>query len=314
MKFKKFFSVLIAAASVSFAADWASSYQTMIAFDKTRAEGNRPGYVKPLATYFSAVQNGSWLTGVTVPKSLSFEIGLPINLAFIADREYTSANVATIFGKKEEYVYNQEIGRNVIGGNENLNGLSVFTVPALQAGIGFYHAKILLRAMWLPTISELQSYNQLGIALQYSFAQYFRKHLPPALRSLDVSLLWGYNNTDVSYTPDKFAGSLDLDFSSHHFMIAFGYSPVQLIEVMLSLGYETSNMDASGKVWQEESPSDVILPNMNIDGRSGFRLGIEIAFTLGQSFHPVVGPGIGAANTMNANLLYFKQSFGKDEE
>ncbi len=303
------------AAAVSFAADWSSSYQTMTAFDKTRSEGNRPGYVKPLATYFSAVQNGSWLTGVTVPKGVSFEIGLPINLAFIADRDrkYSSAGVATIFGKKEEYIYNPELGRNVIGGNENLNALSVFTVPALQAGVGFYHAKILLRAMWLPSISELKGYNQLGFALQYSFGQYFREHLPPALKSLDVGLLWGYNNTDVSYTPDKYAGSLDLDFSSHQIMIAFGYSPVKPVEIMLSFGYETSNMDASGKVWQEESPGDVILPNMNIDGRSGFRMGIEIAFTLGQSFHPVLGPGIGAANTMNANLIYFKQSFGKEE-
>lgn len=320
MLFRKLFLISIISVPLLYAADWVSSYQTMIAFEGKNgphaAEGNRPGYVKPLATYFSTVQNGNWLTSATVPKNLSFEIGLPFTLAFIADKDrtYSSAGVATIFGGKEEYVYNEALGRNVIGGNEDLNGLGVFTLPTLQTGVGFYHAKILLRGMWFPSVSELKSYGQLGFALQYSFGQFFREYLPPAIQSLNASLLYGYNSTSVSYTPEDFGGSLDLDFYSHHFMVAFGYSPVKMVEIMLSLGYETSRMESSGRVWQNSSPSDVIFPGISVKGRSGFRMGFEVAFSLGEAFSPVVGAGIGAANSINTNLIYFKQTFGSESK
>jgi hypothetical protein len=307
--------------STLLAADWASNYQSMLAFDPDQPEGNRPGYIKPVATYVGSVLNANWVTSATVSQNFSFEAGLPFNIAFIADedRTYSSSDVSTIFGAQEEYVYDSNIQRYVIGGNEDLNGLSIFTLPYLQMGFSFYHAKLLLRGMYFPSVSELQGYNLLGFGLQYSFGHLFVDRLPPALHGFDVSLVFGYNAAYVGYTPEDFTGKLNLDFTTTHTMLVLGYTPIKAVEIMLSLGYETAEMASSGHL---TAPSDAgvvgaggqINPGLTVNGRNGFRLGLEVAFSLGASFHPVIGGHFGAANAFNANVLYFKQTFGKEKE
>jgi hypothetical protein len=44
-----------------------------------------------------------------------------------------------------------------------------------------------------------------------------------------------------------------------------------------------------------------------VDGNGGFRLGFEVAFSFG-AFHPTIGVNAGANTSLNANVLYFKQT------
>lgn len=298
-----------------FAADWSSNYQAMAAFDPDNAEGNRPGYVKPIATYVGSVLNANWISNAGVPQAFTFEAGLPFNIVFLKDRDrtYSKSDVPTIFGDKAEYTYDNNLQRYVIGGNKNLNGLSVFTLPYLQLGGSFYHVRLVFRGMYFPDITQLQGYHLLGFGLQYSFGHFFNDKLPAGLRDhFDASLAFGYNSAYIGYRPDDFSGKLNLDFTATHTQLILGYSPFKPVDLMLSFGYETSKMESSGHLTYDKGGD--IHPGITVHGRNGFRFGAEVAFSFGASFHPVVGGNFGTVNALNANVLYFKQSFGENKK
>lgn len=295
---------VLSVVSFAFSAEWASDYNSMIAFQKDQ---NRSGYVKPIATYMGTVLNGSWISSATLDRGFSFEAGLPFQIAFVesADRTYKSSlwgKVPTIFGDKAD------LG---IGGNEDLHGLSIFTLPYLQLGFGFYHTRLALRGMYFPSISELKGYHLLSFGLQHSFGHFFIDRLPPAFKDFDVSLFFGYNSAYIGYAPDKWKGQLDLDFGTTYTAIVFGYRPAKLVELLLSLGYQTVSMDAGGEMdayAKDGAYQGKVNPDVSLSGRGGFRLGLEVSFAFGETFHPVVGYNLGANSSLNANILYFKQS------
>ena len=278
----------------------------MTAFQKIN---NREGYVKPIATYVGTVLNGSWVATASLPKAFSFDAGLPFNIAFVEskDRTYTSSlygKTPTIFGSEAE---------KGLGGNEDLHNLSIFMLPYLQLGFGFYYTRIALRGMYFPSAGELQGYNLLSFGIQHSFGHFFIDKLPPQFKGFDVSLFFGYNSAYIGYTPDKWKGTLNLDFGTTYTALILGYSPIKPVEFLLSLGYQTVTMKSSGDLDAYGTYQGKIEPDANIDGRGGFRLGLEIAFSFGKSFHPVIGYNVGANNSLNANILYFEQTFGESE-
>lgn len=304
---KKIFRISLFFSAVSlFAAEWASDYQSMTAFQKS---SNRTGYVKPVATYMGTVFNGSWISGASLDRGLSFEAGLPFQIAFVEsdDRSYRASafgTVPTIFGSKAEYG---------LGGNEDLHGLSVFTLPYLQLGVGFYYTRLAFRGMYFPSLSELKGYHLLSFGIQHSFGHFFVDKLPSALRDFDVSLFFGYNSAYIGYAPDKWSGQMDLDFGTTYTAIVFGYKPARMVELMLSLGYQTVSMDAGGELdayAKDGTYQGKVNPDVSVSGRGGFRLGLEVAFAFGETFHPVIGYNLGANGSVNANILYFKQTLG----
>lgn len=323
---------LTATASLSFAEpEWASIYHSLIAFDKREGlpDGNRPGYVKPLATNLGTVLNSNWYASASVPEVFSFEAGLPIALVTLGtdDQEY-AGGAPTIFGDKK-YEWGTTAGMigssmscttapncNVVNGNETLNKLGVFTYPYLQLAGGFYHARVVLRGMYLPSISELQGFNLFGFGLQYSFGHLFRAELPSALQGLDVSLVFGMNFSGISYQPEDYVGTLDLDVTTTNFALVIGYKPLKMVEIMLSLGYETASMESSGHLTSHDPDSygAEIFPSLSVDGNNGFRLGLSVAFSLGSAFNPVLGVDFGTKTSFTTNILYFKQQFGEDPE
>lgn len=318
----------LATATLTFAdPEWASIYHSLIAFDDSGVrDGNRPGYVKPIATDLGSVLNSNLYASASVPQSITFEAGMPFAIVSLGnDREY-AGGAPTIFGdKKYEWgVKNKDIGSDmtcsgggschVVNGNENLNALGVFTYPYLQLAGGFYHARVMLRGMWLPSISELQNFSLFGFGLQYSFGHLLWPELPPIMENFDVSLVFGMNFASIGYTPDDYSGQLDLGISTMDFEIVFGYKPMKLVELMLHIGYETSTMKSSGRLEgdAENTKGNVIKPGITVDGNNGFRMGFEVAFTFGEAYHPVVGIDLGTKTTFTTNVLYFKQQFGED--
>lgn len=312
---------LAAAASAMGDKGYASIYESIAAFDNSDVGDsrmfNRPGYVKPIITNLGPVLNSNWYVSASVPQSVTFEAGLPFSLIPIGDddRSFTEKgkSVPTIFGthgdperfRRDRTVY----------GNETLNKLGVFTYPYLQLAGSYYHARLVLRGMWLPAISELQKFNLIGFGLQYSFGHLFQYKMPKAAQGLDLSLVLGYNSSGISYQPENYEGTLDLDISAFTFDLVIGYRPVDLVEVLLTLGYQYASMASSGHLvshaegWNGEE----INPNITVKGNNGFKFGIAVAFQLGSSFHPVIGYDYAGKSSFTTNILYFKQQFGKDK-
>ena len=299
---------------------YASIYESIAAFEN-RAGGdarifNRPGYVKPIITNLGPVLNSNWNVSATVPQSIAFEAGLPFALIPIGadDRTFSEngADVPTIFGKHGSPATNP--GDQTVYGNETLNKLGVFTYPYLQLAGSYYHARLVLRGMWLPAISELQKFNLIGIGLQYSFGHLFQYMLPKPAQGLDVSLVLGYSSSGISYQPEDYEGTLDLDISAFTFDLVIGYKPIEIVEVMLTLGYQSGSMASSGHlVSHAEGWKQVINPNLTVDGNDGFKFGLAVAFQFGTSFHPVLGYDYAGKSSFTTNALYFKQQFGKDK-
>lgn len=319
----------LSAVTFAGAADWASIYHSLIAFDERPevADGNRPGYVKPIVTNLGAILNSNWAASASIPESFAFEAGMPFALVPITDDDRKYAGSApTIFGGKDyEWGTTQSmIGSSfpcngtdchVVNGNENLNGLPLFTYPYLQLAGSYYHARLVLRGMWLPSIAELKSFSLLGIGAQYSFGHLFQYMLPKAAQGLDVSLLLGYNSSSIGYTPEDYEGQLDLDISTFTFDVVIGYKIIETVEVMLTLGYQSADMESSGHLTShaDGSMGAQIEPTLSVSGNNGFRFGLEVAFSVGGSFHPVVGYDYVGKSSFTTNILYFKQQFGKDK-
>ena len=329
------FALLLGATVLANAWDsdgWASTYESMAAFEN-RPDGNpylfnRPGYVKPIIDNLGNVLNSNWFASATVGGPLGFEAGIPISLIFLGDDDKTfneyGMSSPTIFGGHADMTLDPSTlaeGSQVYG-NKTLSNLSVFTYPYLQTALSFYHARLVLRGMFLPSISELQKFNLFGIGAQYSFGHLFQYMLPPAAQPLDVSVVLGYSTSGISYQPEDYSGSLDLDVSAFTFDVVIGYKPVYFFEVMMTLGYQYANMKASGVLTCLEKevggvPSvnygEVITPNISVNGNNGFKFGLEVAFSLGSSFHPIVGFDYAGKSSFTTNILYFKQQFGDDK-
>lgn len=343
MKKSALLASIILGLGSAFATDengWASTYESLSAFQKSPVSkdgtlnpyANRPGYVKPIIDNLGNVLNSNWYVSASVPQSFTFEAGLPISIISIDsdDRNYTenaeilgqsiAYETPTIFGEHRD-MNQADDGR--IYGNKTLNGLGVFTYPYIQLGASFYHARVVFRGMFLPSISELTKFNLFGFGLQYSFGHFFQYMLPPAAQPLDVSIVFGYNTSGIGYRPEDYEGELNLDVSTTNFAFVIGYKPVSFIEVMMSLGYQSAEMKSSGHlkcVAKEFGNPDysrgygaTIDPDITVEGNNGFRFGLEIAFQLGKSFHPVVGFDYAGKSSWTTNVLYFKQQFGEDK-
>ena len=169
--------------------------------------------------------------------------------------------------------------------------------------------------MWLPAVSELQKFNLLGIGLQYSFGHLFQYMLPKPAQGLDVSLVLGYSSSGISYQPEDYEGTLDLDISAFTFDVVIGYKPIKPVEIMLTLGYQSAEMASSGHLIShaEGWNGQTIDPNITVQGNNGFKFGLAVAFQIGTSFHPVLGYDYAGKSGWTTNILYFRQQFGEDK-
>lgn len=310
---------MMATAMSAYAADlngWATTTETLTAFEKA---SKRSGYVKPIIDNIGNVLNSNWYEGATIGKSFAFEAGMPFALIPIGDDDkvYKATNgsntkIPTIFGRRCRS--NENCNNGTIYGNETLNGLPLFTYPYMQMGFSYYHARLVLRGMWLPAISELQGFNLWGAGLQYSFGHLYKKD-KNAVKSLDISLLFGYNSSTVKYQPKEYKSPLVLDMTALTADVIIGYKPIKQMEIMATFGYQYTNMDASGKMVQKDEYKYLvpeINPDQSVQGNSGFKFGLEMAFTLGNMYHPVVGFDYAGKSSFTTNLLYFKQQNGKE--
>lgn len=315
-----FIATIISAVIAANAMDengWASIHESIAAFEDRPGDAtglfNRPDYVKPIISNLGNVLNSNWYISASVSQSFAFEAGLPISLISIGsdDQEFSEngKTVPTIFGKHGD----PQIPDAIVYGNENLHKLSVFTFPYLQFAASFQHTRVAFRGMVFPSIKELRKFNLFGFGLQYSFGHLFQYLLPKPAQSLDVSMVFGYNTSGIGYRPKDYNGSLDLDISAITFDFVIGYKPLSFIEVMMTLGYQYANMESSGTLANKDNPLMTFFPNIGVKGNNGFKFGLEVAFQVGKTYHPVIGLDYAGKTSFTLNAIYFKQQFGTDK-
>jgi hypothetical protein len=284
-------------------------------------------YVQPFATLFGSATNGGWYQSSSVPRGFSFYIGIPITTTLIADddrsysgtwedngckqyhefnpngaqscSESTPFKAPTVFGRDKGPVRNSSIyspiSNSIIDtlhipqndGNASLAAMNWLPFLEPQISFSYYHTELKLRYFTVPLSSYYLSLPGLGI--QHDLSSF----LPPLPVSLSVAANWTWMSAEWEPGED-IDGKLELDGTSAFYGVLVGYSPKKWLEVFLETGWETATVKTGGllTIHNEGEADQVVRPNLTLDGRNGFRAGLNIAFHLG--YDAVLGQSVGA--------------------
>lgn len=327
--------LVIVGCAVSVCAE-GSLQRTLKAFE------DKPGYVQPLATSFGTFLNSGWVTSARINAGFGWDFSFPLAVSYLStdDHTYTrhyangcaqvlkngqpcpegkttNYKLPTIFGPKTNVQYTNyspdPTGSGYVtysggfadDGDESLRKLTALGLGWLQTSFAYQHARVSLRGMYFPSISEFGGYYHAGFALQYSFGHMFAHHLPSKY-PIDVSVLTSYNFLGMGYSPKEYSGSLDLDFTTMWHAVVIGMRFFDRMEVFGEFGYESSTMKSSGALTPVDPLEDVISPKVSVNGLNGFRASFSIAFMFG-NYRPVLGMGTGAQTHNNLNIFNYSK-------
>ncbi|HSQ41725.1 MAG TPA: DUF6588 family protein, partial [Fibrobacteraceae bacterium] len=212
-------------------------------------------------------------------------------------------------GDASTSVYPERIDR-VRSGDSDVRKWTTIPFPFFHFAYSHSHFKGGLRGLFVPSIDVLGGFYLIGIGLQYDYTRF----LPPAFnaKGFNASVAFDINKWHLSYKPDgDVTGELLLDGLTTYTSLVTGWR-FGKAELILDFGYETSSFDAGGTMTDNEPDAGqdpLIEPNVSVDGRNGFRVGLSVAMHLG-SWQPVVGQSLGAQWGTTVNLI----QFGKEGE
>ncbi|MBF0433158.1 MAG: hypothetical protein HQK83_17900 [Fibrobacteria bacterium] len=295
------------------------------------------GYVQPVATLLGSLFNSGWYQSASVNRGFGFAIGLPISVAYISSADHTYTNreasgcaesramqttiecpapdyleyeVPTIFGPQTNVqykTYHLDTPGSPSGSVQSTPASSGYseirdytTIPFLIPHLAFswMHTEIKARYLYFPLDFIKLNGNVIGMGVQHDIS-WLAKNLPFSISAgTNVSLL------SLAVGTEDFDGTMDLKgfVTNTSLLLGKQWGP---FELFLESGWETSSLTASGTLVEKDNPDEVINPNIDVSGRNGFRLGLNVALHLG--YHPVIGQNIGAQIGHQANLLFFKK-------
>lgn len=301
-------------------------------------EDNGP-YVEPFATMFGSISNTGWYQSAGVSRLFGFYIGLPISITQISDddRTYKATFVddgcqlyhrdfpggtackdevpydaPTIFGRKgaktnKRTVYDPNdkkiTGTMDIPVSDGLSDVAdlnwlPFAIP--QVGANFFNTELKLRYIALPL--DEYSFEILGFGLQHDLGSFL-----PVL-PVNLSLAANYTTLTAEITPgEDIQGTLELEGSAYFVGLLVGYNLLGMIEVFAEAGWEGASLSSGGRLVVEDpsgGADEVVNPNLTVDGRNGFRAGLNLSFHFG--YQAVVGQNVGANLGNNLSLLGFR--------
>lgn len=298
------------------------------------------GYTQPLVTLLGSLMNSSWYQSSRIGKDFGFQVSLPITLAYLSSEDYfyttkqprsncsfarannsnvlcdlpdfASYEVPTIFGPSAGDVIftyyhlqtNGEPGSATIRettAGDGLNELSLmklapFFIP--QVGFSMGYTELKLRYIYLPLGVINTSAHFSGVGLQHDLSSYL-KEIPFSLSIASSLSFWS-----LELTPSGYTGALEMSGLATTTGLVVG-KQWGLWEVFTEIGWETSGMHLGGRIVDEEDPLDIDEPNLDVSGRNGFRLALNVAVHMG--YHPVVGQSFGSQLGQQFNVLIFKK-------
>jgi hypothetical protein len=330
--------------AVALCSQWANSG----ALDATiEAFEQKPGYVQPIATFMGTLHNAGWFSSAKVSKEFGWSIGMPITIAGLTqdDQFYNrsqSSNCAeieadfpsiycpyddvqtkripTIFGPKTQVQFetaSPDPVNNAISTTREfaedgfLANMVVF--PMINPSVGFSgeHFEGKIRGIYIPLPSALVnggglSIYHFGLGMNHDLGHYFKdKDLP-----VDFSFTANYTYWGFAFEPgDTYTGELVVGGHVAKFGFLVG-KRVESVEFLLDIGYEMSSMGSSGAL-VKISDGESINPNINIDGRNGFTIGLSFVGHWGYDF--MLGGSYGSQPSGTINFLQYKSKETGDE-
>ncbi len=284
-------------------------------------------YVRPFATLFGSASNGGWYQSSAVPRGFSFYVGLPITSTRIADddrsyqgtwsdpgckqyhqnnpsgtqscKETQSFTTPTIFGRGQGPVLDTSVysptSNSIVSsfpvpfsdGNGTLAAYNWLPFLEPQVSFSYYNTELKLRYLAIPL--SVFSVSLPGVGIQHDLSSF----LPPLPVSISVAANWTWMS--ATWKPGgHIDGQLDLDGTSAFYGVLAGYTYQKWLEVFVETGWETASVKSGGQLTlhAKGEADQIIKPNLTLDGRNGFRLGLNIAFHLG--YDAVLGQSFGA--------------------
>jgi hypothetical protein len=304
---------------------------------------NNTDYIQPFATLFGSMTNSGWYQSAGVGKGFGFYFGLPINMTYLADADRTydisfrdegcvtahsknaSANcqdvvnytAPTAFGRIQApklHKTTPDINGNVVepgtdslvsDGLSDLAGFNWLPFVSPQLSFNFYHTELKLRYIGMPAIVGL-SFSMPGVGIQHDLSSF----LPPIpVPGLHLSVAGNMTWISAAFEPGKnIDGKLELDGFSHFLGLLVGYTFMGWAEVFLETGWEGSHMHTGGSlvIKDDSDPAnnETVKPNLEVDGRNGFRAAVNVAIHFG--YQAVIGQNVGSQLGHNINIIGYR--------
>jgi hypothetical protein len=298
-------------------------------------------YIQPFATIFGTATNSGWYQSAGVGKGFGFYFGIPISLTYLADadrtysgsytdqgcvtahsknpsaacQEATSFTAPTAFGRIKAPTLHKTTpdinGNPVAPGTDSalsdgLGELSAFNILPFaepQLSFNFYHTELKLRYIGLP-IPHF-SFSMPGIGIQHDISSFAPIPFPGVHASVAGNMTW----LSAEFEPGgNIDGTLEMDGYSYFFGVLAGYTLMGWGEVFLETGWEGAHMHSGGNLILKDSgdpaKDEVVKPNLNVDGRNGFRASLSVAIHFG--YQAVISQGAGAELSQNVNILGYR--------
>jgi hypothetical protein len=100
-------------------------------------------------------------------------------------------------------------------------------------------------------------------------------------------------------------GTLELSGVSHFVGLLVGYNLLGMLEVFAEAGWEGATLQTGGSLTiTDVTPNQEVKPDLEVEGRNGFRAALNVAFHFG--YQAVVGQNVGANLGNQFNLLGFR--------
>ncbi len=232
-------------------------------------------------------------------------------------KESSTYDAPTIFGRKNGPItYSSDyspISKTIFDstetplsdGKQELSSFNWLPFVEPQLSFSFKYTEIKLRYIGLPL--DAYAFSMPGLGIQHDLASF----LPPLPYPLTFSVAANFTWLSASWKPGgNISGTMDLTGQSQFFGVLAGYTYKKWLEVFLETGWESASLKSGGSLIIHDNsttnpqPDESVKPNLNLDGRNGFRLNLNVAFHLG--YDAVFGQNMGAQFGNQIGLLAYR--------
>lgn len=240
-------------------------------------------YAQPAATYFGTMLNSGWYRTVAIERDFEWSIGmvLPWTIRAEADKTFEANGITlpTLVGDDDPILAAGSPVNPIHGAASMLFGLFL---PTLEAELSAYYTSLDFRLMYLPTFTISRADYGIawfGVGLRHDVSHYFAKNPLP----VDIALAWHGTWWGLDYGERK-------DWVGEHFLDGFAQMGLLMIgkrfdqyELFAEIGWESSSMEASGKISKPSWGISEFETKGSVEGRNGFRMGINLSLHFGST-------------------------------
>jgi hypothetical protein len=189
------------------------------------------------------------------------------------------------------------------GGLKDLASLNWLPFLTPQLGVGFLGTELKVRYLGIPEIEGF-SFSMPAVGIQHEIGTFVPIPVPGLKTSVALNMTW----MSAEFSPKEgITGTLELEGFSYFAGVLVGYKFLGMLEAFVEMGWEGANMTTGGSLVIEgetDADDETVRPNLDVDGRNGFRAALNFSFHLG--YQAVIGQNFGSQLGHNVNILGYR--------